>query len=129
MKRVLLATTTTDADGGIVPAGVDTYSCITLLGNRMLLVATLPDGTARTANTIADFVFAQDGTVDVETATITSAQRTAIKTFLTNAGMDVSQFDGDNIQDRRQLLRFALRRLARMQDKSARELLDGWDAG
>lgn len=138
MKRIILSAVTTDAQGTrtpTVPAATTSWVCIADFPqrNRMLVKATLPDGTAKTANTVADITLEQteDGVqrqVDVNAEALTAAQRDNIKTLLTNAGFDVSRFDGDGIDDRTKLLRFILRRLAGWRDISWRELLDGWDA-
>jgi hypothetical protein len=132
MKRYLLAPITTNADSVRVPTLPPTatgYVCVAEMPNRnqMLIEATLPDGTARTASTIADVILDTDGhAVDIETTTLTTTQRDSIKTFLTAQGIDVTQFDADNISDRWQLLRFILRRAARYQDMSPAEIVAKW---
>lgn len=132
MKRFLLTTATTDAEGArtpVVPAAATSWVTLHDFGNRILVKATLPDGTAKTANTIADITFDEDGRqVDITAEALTPAQRATAKTFLSNAGLDVSRFDGDGVDDRAKLLRFLLRRIAGWQDMTPRELLDGWDA-
>ena len=111
-----------------VPAAATGWVCLFEVGNRMLVKATLPDGAAKTANTIADITHDEDGRqVDINNEPLTAAQKQAAKTFLVNNGIDVERFDGDNIDDRAKLLRFLLRRIARWQDMTVRELLDGWD--
>lgn len=133
MKRYALLNTVVAGDGTRspnVPAAATSWVNIHDFGNRMLVKMTLPDGTAKTANTIADITFDEDGRqLDINAEPLTPAQRTAAKTFLQNAGLDVSRFDEDGPDDRAKLLRFILRRLAGWQDMTARELLDGWDAG
>lgn len=138
MKRLLLAavTTSVDAEGVTVraptlPAAVTSWVILADFParNRMLIKVTLPDGTAKTATTIADVTVDEDGRqVDINAEALTAGQRSTIKTMLTNAGFDVSQFDGDNLDNRAKLLRFLLRRLAGWQDMTPRELLDRWDA-
>lgn len=135
MKRYALLPMVTDAQGNrapAVPAAAAAWVTLHDFGARALVKLALPDGTAKTATTIADVIETtdEDGTrrqVDVDAEPLTPAQRATIKTMLTNAGFDVSQFDADGIDDRAQLLRFVLRRLARWQDMPSAAVLAGWD--
>jgi len=135
MKRLALLPITA-VDGNRVPTVPITATGWCMLhdfGPRALVKLNIPDGTAKTATTIADVTMEapEDGRqrqVDINVEALTSTQRTTIKTMLQANGFDVSQFDGDNLADRAKLLRFVLRRLAGWQDMPVRELLDGWDA-
>lgn len=131
MKRILLTPVTIDASGArvpTVPAGTTGWVHLHDFGSRMLIKAQIPDGTPKTATTIADITFDTDGRqVDVNAEPLTPAQRQTAKTFLSAQGLDVSRFDGDGIDDRAKLLRFILRRVAGWRDMTPRELLDGWD--
>lgn len=136
MKRYILATMTTDAQGNrapTVPAAATSWINVHDFGNRALVKLTLPDGTAKTANTIADITMTtdEDGRqvqVDINDEALTPTQIANAKTMLSSAGLDVSRFDSDGVASRAQLLRFILRRAAKWQDLSWREVLDGWDA-
>jgi hypothetical protein len=134
MKRYLLAPVTITGTGRRVPtlpAGTTAWVCVHDFParNRMLLKVQVPDGTAKTAATIADITIDAEGRqVDVNAEALTQAQRDAFKTQLTNAGFDVTQFDGDNLTNRALLLRFLLRRLAAWQDLPTRDVLERWDA-
>lgn len=99
-------------------------------GNRYLVKRVLPDGTAATAATIADLDDSNPDAPaqDVTATPLTAAQRTAIKTFLTNNGIDSSQFDADGVADRRQLLRFLLRRWLLWQPSDFPRAIGGFDA-
>jgi hypothetical protein len=96
--------------------------------NRMLVKMVLPDGTPVTTNTIADISIDEEGRqIDINAEPLTAQQRTAAKSFLSNAGLDVSKWDEDAPVNRAQVLRFILRRVANWRDMPVRELLDGWD--
>lgn len=135
IKRYSLLPMTTDTDGSrmpVAPASASSWSMLHNFGNRALVKMAVPDGTAKTANTIADVTLEtdEDGTtrqIDINAEPLNATQRTTVKNMLTNAGFDVSRFDGDGIDDRAKLLRFVLRRLAGWQDMTPRELLDKWD--
>lgn len=133
MKRLLLAAkqgtgTRADPVRPVLPAAATNMVVLHEFPARMLVKVTLPDGTAKTSNTIADITIDEDGRqVDINAEALTATQRNTIKTMLTNAGFDVSQYEGDGIDDRAKLARFILRRLANWQDMGVRELLDGWD--
>lgn len=135
MKRLLLTTilgtgTRADPFRPNVPAAATAAVVLHEFPNRMLVKCVLPDGTAKTANTICDITFDTDGRqVDYNAEALTPTQIANAKTLLSNAGFNVAQFDGDGIDDRAKLLRFILRRLAQWQDMTPRELLEGWDAG
>lgn len=134
MKRLLLVAkvgdgTRADPVRASVPAVATGVVVLHEFPNRMLVKCSLPDGTAKTANTIADITIDEDGRqVDINAEALGTTARATIKTFLTNQGFDVSQFDADAIDDRAKLLRFVLRRLANWRDMTVRELLEGWDA-
>lgn len=104
-----------DADGNVTgaedPIRPDIDGSYTLIGNvgkRALVKRTVPDGTATTPTTIADVT--TDG-FDVNPSTLTVAQRAAIKTFLANNDVDVSNFDTDNPTNRKKLLVFVFNRV------------------
>jgi hypothetical protein len=132
MKRYALQPVTT-VDGTrtpTIPAAASGFVTLHDFGPRALVKMTLPDGTAKTATTIADITIDQDGRqVEVNAEPLSAAQQTTAKNFLIGQGFDVSQFDGDAVNNRAKLLRFVLRRLAGWQDMTPRELLDSWDVG
>lgn len=131
---MLLSAIVTDAQGvrtPTVPAATTSWVCLADFSgqNRMLVKCQIPDGASKTTNTIADITFDADGRqLDINAEALTPTQVTAAKNFLSNAGLDVSLYDGDGINDRAKLLRFILRRIAKWRDMTPRELLDGWDA-
>lgn len=124
MKRFKLVAKVTTVRGGIswtepdLPAGSN-LSVLADLPNRMLVCVNVPGGTAADNETICDI--GADG--QLVAASLSAAQRNAIKTRLTSWGFDVSQFDGDGVTDRAQLLRFVVRRLANRADLDSPELL------
>jgi hypothetical protein len=94
----------------------------------MLVKYTVPDGTSKTANTIADITLDEDGRqVDVNDEALTPAQQAQAKTFLENNGINTDRWAEDAVVSRGKLLRFILRRAAGWRDMTPRELLDGWD--
>lgn len=104
-----------DAEGNVTgpedpirPNIAGSYVVLGRVGNRVLVMRTVPDGTAQTQGTLADM---SASGLDVNATALTAAQRTAVKTFLANSGVDVSGFDADNPDDRRKLLVFILRRV------------------
>jgi hypothetical protein len=133
MKRIALVPYETDVNGlrtPTIPAAATGFITLHDFGPRALVKMTLPDGTAKTATTIADITIDQDGRqVEVNAEPLSAAQQTTAKNFLIGQGFDVSQFDGDAVNNRAKLLRFVLRRLAGWQDMTPRELLDSWDVG
>jgi hypothetical protein len=96
----------------IRPNATGSWVTVGQVGNRALIKRPLLDGTAATAGTVADLDDSNPDApaTDVTATPLSAAQKTAIKTFLTNNGIDASQFDADGVSDRRQLLRFLLRR-------------------
>jgi hypothetical protein len=97
-------------------------------GPRTLVKYVVPDGTPKTANTIADVTFDEDGRqVDVNDEPLTPAQQAQAKTFLENNGINTDRWDEDAVVSRGKLLRFILRRAAKWNDMPVREMLDGWD--
>jgi hypothetical protein len=130
MKRYALLpmTQVDDVRTPAIPAAATGFVVLHDFGNRALVKLSLPDGTAKTATTIADVTVDQDGRqVDINAEPLSAAQQTTAKNFLINQGFDVSQFDGDTVNNRAKLMRFILRRLAGWQDMTPRELLDSWD--
>lgn len=100
------------------------------VGNRALIKRPLPDGTAATAGTVADLDDSNPDAPaqDVTATALSAAQKTQIKTFLTNQGIDASQFDADGVGDRRQLLRFLLRRWLGWRQEDFARAIGGYDA-
>jgi hypothetical protein len=99
-----------------VPAG-SSYVLLAQRGQKCLVLFTLPDGTAKTATTVADRraspVLTENDPApsdDAETYLaldiLTTTQQNTIKTFLTNQGIDVSDFAA---ADRRAYFRWVRR--------------------
>lgn len=136
MKRLILSDVITDADGRRpnVPAATSGYVVLADFPqrNRMLVKVNIPDGTAQTANTIADITTTTDADgrvvqVDVNAQALSGAQKTAVKTALTNAGFTAQDFD-TFVTNRARLAWFVLRRYAGWQQEDLRLLFDGFDA-
>lgn len=130
MKRIALVPVTT-VDGvrtPTIPAAATAWVTLHDFGSRALVKMSLPDGTPKTATTIADITLDEDGRqIDINDEPLTQAQRDQAKTFLSNAGLNVAKWDEDAPVSRAQVLRFILRRAAGWKDMPAREILDGWD--
>lgn len=127
MKRYSLVPMTgsgTDADPRR-PNVAGSYVAIGERNNHVLIKQPMPDGTAATASTIADLN--DDDSNDVTATTLTQTRRTTIKTFLTNNGIDTAQFDLDGVIDRRQLLRFLLRRWLEWNADDFQRAIKGFD--
>jgi hypothetical protein len=101
------------------------YQVLGRVGDRVLVKRLVPDGTAQTQGTLADVVA---GGLDVNAAALTVTQRNAIKTFLTNRGIDIGQFDSDGVDDRRKLLQFILRRVLGWNVQDFRRAFTDYDA-
>ena len=114
----------TDADPRR-PNVAGSYVMLDERANRALVQHDVADGAAPAATTIADMT--ADG-LDVQATALTAAQRTTIKTFLTNNGIDATQFDADGVTDRKALLRFLWRRWLARTDPDARAV-DGYYVG
>jgi hypothetical protein len=131
IKRIALVPTQVDGSGNrapTIPAAATGYVVLHDFGPRMLVKYTVPDGTPKTANTIADITLDEDGRqIDVNDEALTPAQQAQAKSFLENQGLDTSKWAEDAVVSRGKLLRFILRRAANWRDMTPRELLDGWD--
>lgn len=137
IKRIALLDMTTAADGSRAPAVQPEATGWVMLhdfGQRALVKMALPDGTPTGTGWLADITMqqAEDGTwqqTDITATALTAAQLTAIKTFLTNRGFDVSSLDA-TVTNRKQLLSKVLRFVAHRTDlDDFATLANGYDAG
>lgn len=126
MRRFLIVGTTTDSNGYRWPDYNGAFVVVAEINNRHLIKVEV-GGAAKTTNTVADITAANGVQTDVEALALSNAQRTAIKTFLANQGLDGSWVDG-TITDRRVLLFGLLRRVYSRQDVDLQTLLYGYDA-
>lgn len=101
-----------------LPAGTH-HGVMAELGSRFLVWCAVPDATAETADTICDLD--TDGTVKATALSV--AERTAIKTWLTGQGIDVSTFDSDGVTNRRLYARWLVRRVLNRLDLDGPDLL------
>lgn len=97
------------ADDPMRPDIVGSFVCVAQRGNKMLVKRPVADGTTATATTIADQINDTDGSLKIAVASLTGPQRTAIRTVLRNAGIDVADFDLSAPTDRSTLLGVLLR--------------------
>lgn len=128
MKRYLVASligSGSEADP-LRPNVAGTYAWVATAGTRCLVKVPAVDGAPATAATVADLM---NGDADVLATTLTPAQRTTLKTFLTNQGIDVAQFDADGVDDRRKFLRFLLARWLGWGQADFPRAIRGYDAG
>lgn len=96
-------------------------------GQRALIKAILPDNTPQTQGTIADIILDEDGNqIEIDMAPLSTAQRNAIRTFLTNQGFDVSRIDA-TVNNRRKLLFAVLRHLFGRDEFDLDMVLHGYD--
>jgi len=94
---------------------------------KVLVKQSLPDGTAMTANTVADVLAdAKDATVqlDVSAVVLATTQRNTVKTWLVNQGFDLTGFP--NVTDRKALLLAVMEYLAK-RECDIKLLLSGYD--
>jgi hypothetical protein len=90
-----------------LPAGQDFYVTLGEVGNRVLIKRLVADGTPMSPTTLADV--GPNG-LDVNATALNATQKNNIKTFLTNQGVDIAEWDNDGVSNRKQLLMFVLRR-------------------
>jgi hypothetical protein len=122
--------TGTDPYRPTVPAG-SSYVLLAQRGQKCLVLVTLPDGTAKTTTTVADRQAppvltdndpapADDAETYLAQDVLTPTQQNAIKTWLTNQGIDVSDFA---VADRRAYFRW----VRRVFGLTLRDALFGYD--
>jgi hypothetical protein len=107
------------------PDITDSHNVIGRIGNRVLVKRLVPDGTPVTPTTLADVT--ANG-FDIQAQNLTAGQKAAAKTFLQNNGIDVSDFDTENPDDRKKLLVFALTRAFGWDKADLRRALTDYNA-
>lgn len=130
----IVADPVTGRRGVIVPGASATVIVAELPNNKALVKANVPDGMARTPDTIVDVIHDGEGSqLDLEDAPLTNAQRTAVQNRLLThwPGGNFTWVNATNAPNRKRLLRELLRRYGNRADldtDDVRQLLFGYDA-